>query len=255
VGLENGVRGMKAGLLPLYILCTTLYTTLHTTYVSASREVVSLYAICTTLYVPSYTYFSSYTSICLSPYTSMHVISRQLVPLYTQHYSTSARIDIPMCPRMHPYMCPHMLLYICWLIYFLYMCPHTEIQAQNYFSTFRQRLPGPAYMCPHIQAQNYRCVLIYRHTLYMCPHIQAQNYRCVLIYRHTLYVSSYTGTLCICVLICRHRTTSLHSGSDWLPHIQAHSVYVSSYTGTLCICVLIYRRRTTSLHSGSDWLG
>jgi hypothetical protein len=56
VGLENGVRGMKAGLLPLYILCTTLYTTLHTTYVSASREVVSLGALYTTLYVPSYTY-------------------------------------------------------------------------------------------------------------------------------------------------------------------------------------------------------
>jgi hypothetical protein len=128
----------------------------------------------TLLYMCPHThiFLSSYTSICLSSYISMHVISRHLVPLYySTHYHISARLDISMCPRMHLCMCPHMLLYKCWLIYFLYMCSHMYTSAELLLYIPAAIGWASIYMCPHIQAQNYRCVLIYRHTLYMCPHI------------------------------------------------------------------------------------
>ena len=124
-------------------------------------------------------------------------------------------------------MCPHMLLYKCWLIYILHV-------SSNIYTRAELLLYIPA--------------AIAWASIHMCPHI----YR-----RRTIDVSSYTGTLYIRVLIYRRRTTSLYSGSDRLgqqvPQCCSHAGGGGRVSGRplIYICV-IYVCPHTAVYGGSS---
>ena len=206
MGLENGVRGMHAGLLPPHALCTTLYTALHTALLRGAALQFSFF----------YNFFPAVS--CCEKFNSSSRFLR-----------CNNSFLLHKCPHRHRYVlvyifiCVPICFYICVVSYISCICvAHIYTSAELLLYIPAAIAWANIYMCPHIYRRRTIDVSSYTGTLYMCPHIQAQNDFSTFRQRlagpasSAMLLSRRWGGACECkaanIYICPH--TAVYGGSS-----------------------------------------